>query len=176
MLMSLAVCLLFDRRGAAALRRIWASLETNGVRSLATHTHGRHHPHLSYAVLLDWDLDAVLSAVSGLPDGGPFELSFHGLVAFPRGRAGMVPAVTSDIMRRQEAVAAAVEGTGATLHRHYSHGEWVPHCSLSPHANGSLLPVVARAATDVLPLTVTVSHAALVDSGTGKTWPLPLIP
>ncbi|WP_137120929.1 2'-5' RNA ligase family protein [Segeticoccus rhizosphaerae] len=174
--MSLAVCLLFDRRGESALRRLWAALEAQGIRSLASHTHGRHHPHISYAVLLDWDLEAVRDRLGRLPDGGPFELRFHGVVAFPRGRACLVPAVTSEVMQRQEAVSEAVVGTGATLHRHYRRGDWVPHCSLSPRATGALLPVAVRMATDALPLTVRVERAALIDSGTGQSWELPGIP
>ncbi len=174
--MSLAVCLLFDRRGERTVRRLWERLERAGVPSLASHTHGRHHPHVSYAVLLDWDLDAASAAVARLPGGGSFELSFHGLVVFPRGRVCLVPAVTSEVTRRQEAVAAALEDSGATLHRHYQAGEWVPHCSVSPRAAGPLLPIAVKAVTDALPMRLRVDRAALVDSGTGQTWPLPTIP
>jgi len=53
---------------------------------LQTHTHGRRHPHLSYAVLLAGDLDDVRRTLSELLRGGPFSLSFHGTVTFPRGR------------------------------------------------------------------------------------------
>jgi hypothetical protein len=35
---------------------------------------------------------------------------------------------------------------------------------------------VVKAIADVLPLTVQVERAALVDSATGQTWPLPHIP
>ena len=49
--MALAVCLLFDARGERAIRALWDQLETLGVPSLRSHTHGRHVPHLSYAVL-----------------------------------------------------------------------------------------------------------------------------
>ena len=35
------------------------SLEKRGVPTLRSHTHGLHHPHLSYVVLLQWELAAV---------------------------------------------------------------------------------------------------------------------
>ena len=174
--MALSVCLLFDARGEQTLRGIWARLEAQGIRSLATHTHGHHHPHLSYAVLLRWDDDRVARALAALPDRGPFPLTFHGMVAFPRGRACLAPSVSSQVMRRQEVVAQALDATGAIVHHHYEPGQWVPHCSVSPRANGQLLPVVAKVVSDVLPLTVNVVRAALVDSATGQTSMLPTMP
>lgn len=174
--MALAVCLLFDRRGDRLMRELWARLEHDGVRTLATHTHGRHHPHLSYAVLLDWDLERVRTALEELGGDGPFPLSFHGTVAFPRGRAALAPAVSVQIARRQEAVADAVAATGATLHRHYVPGAWIPHVSLATGANGDQLPIVVKAVADVLPLTVTAERAVLIDTSTGRTWPLPDLP
>ena len=155
------------------MRELWARLEESGIRTLQSHTHGRHLPHLSYAVLLEWDLDRVRHALADLPPAEPFELSFHGTVAFPRGRAALVPAVSVDIARRQEAVATAVAGTGGVLHHHYEPGSWVPHVSLATGATGSQLPIVVKAVADVLPLTVTVNRAIIIDSSTGQTWPLP---
>lgn len=171
--MALAVCLLFDRRGDRLVRELWARLEDSGIRTLQSHTHGRHLPHLSYAVLLEWELAAVRAAIEALPAGEPFDLSFHGTVAFPRGRAALVPAVSVDIARRQEAVAGAVARTGAVLHRHYEPGAWVPHVSLATGATGLQLPIVVKAVADVLPLTVTVHRAVVIDSSTGQVWPLP---
>jgi 2'-5' RNA ligase len=174
--MALAVCLLFDPRSDQLMRELWSRLETAGVRTMETHTHGRHHPHLSYAVLRSWDLQKVEAALTGLPDAGPFSVSFHGTLAFPRGRAALAPAVTADVARRQQQVVAAVLDTGADLHRNYRPGSWVPHVSVATRAQGARLVTVVKAIADVLPLTVTVDRAALVDSATGETWPLPHIP
>uniref|UniRef100_UPI003221629E 2'-5' RNA ligase family protein n=1 Tax=Intrasporangium sp. TaxID=1925024 RepID=UPI003221629E len=160
-------------RGDRLVRELWARLEDSGIRTLQSHTHGHHLPHLSYAVLLEWDLGRVRAALETLPAGEPFELRFHGTVAFPRGRAALVPAVSADVMRRQEAVAGAVAATGAVLHRHYEPGAWVPHVSLATGATGLQLPIVVKAVADVLPLTVTVDHAVVIDSSTGQAWPLP---
>lgn len=75
--MALAVCLLFDRRSERAVRSLWDRLEDVGVPSLRSHTHGKHLPHVSYAVLRRWDDAAVAAALAGL-DGEPVELHFDG--------------------------------------------------------------------------------------------------
>jgi 2'-5' RNA ligase len=170
---ALAVCLLFDTRSDLRVRELWARVEAAGVPTLATHTHGHHHPHLSYAVLRDWDLERVHQALCALPAAEPFTMSFHGTLAFPRGRAALAPAITPDVGRRQLDTVAALEATGADLHRHYRAGQWVPHVSVATRAPGARLATVVKMVSDVLPLTVRVDRAAIVDSTTGQTWPLP---
>jgi hypothetical protein len=174
--MALGVCLLFDDRTDRALRALWARLEELGVPTLHSHTHRLHHPHLSYVVLLQWDLDLVRAAVEALPDRGPFEVTFHAIAAFRRGRAWLAPGVTSGMALRQEAVEATVRATGALIHEHYEAGTWVPHCSLAPRVRLDQLGIVAAAVYDVLPLTGRVARAALIDSASGRMWPLRGIP
>ena len=175
-LVALGVCLLFDRRTERVLRELWDRLEERGVPTLRSHTHGRHHAHLSYAVLLEWNLDKVLDEVSALPDRGPFELTFDALGAFRRGRICLVPAVPADLVARQQVVVEALRATGAQVHQHYQTGRWLPHCSLAPRARLERLPIVAAAVYDVLPLPARVVRAALIDSATGEVWPLPNLP
>ncbi len=174
--MALAVCLLFDARTQSDVRGLWARLEAQGVGTLQSHTHGRHHPHLSYAVLRSWDLARVEQALADLGDAGPFAMSCHGALAFPRGRVALAPAVTADLARRQEQVVTAVLGCGADLHRNYRPGSWVPHVSVATRAQGAQLPTAVRAIADVLPLTLRVDRAALVDSATGETRLLARLP
>lgn len=57
--MALAVCLLFDGRSERAIRNLWDRLEHLGVPTLRSHTHGLHVPHVSYVVLLEWELDTL---------------------------------------------------------------------------------------------------------------------
>ena len=52
----------------------------------------------------------------------------------------------------------------------------MPHVSVATRAQGATLAIVVKAVADVLPLTVRVDRAALIDSATGQTWPLPHIP
>lgn len=174
--MALAVCLLFDPRTDRLVRELWGRLESRGIRTLVSHTHGRHLPHLSYAVMLEWDVDEVRAAIEALPDRGGFGVSFQGTVAFPRGRAALAPAVPPDVPARQEQVAKAVTGSGALLHRHYDPGRWVPHVSVATRAVGASLAVVVKEVADVLPLTGRVERAVLIDSSTAEQWPLARIP
>lgn len=174
--MALAVCLLFDGRTERALQHLWDRLEEQGVATLRSHTHGRHHPHLSYVVLLRWDLDAVRSTVAGLPDRGAYDITFDALAAFRRGRICLVPAVPEGLVARQREVVEAVRGTGAQVHVHYEVDAWLPHCSIAPRARTEQLPVVATTVYGILPLTGRITRAALIDSGTGQLWPLPNIP
>jgi 2'-5' RNA ligase len=169
--MALAVCLLFDRRSDRILRGLWDRLEDLGVPTLKSHTHGRHVPHLSLAVLREWDHEKVLKAVQPLM--GSSRLYFDAVGTFRRGRAWLVPAVGVELMQRQRQVVSAVTETGAELHRHYEPGRWVPHCTLAPRVPLVALPILAAAVYDVLPLETTVDHAALIDSSTGQVWPLP---
>jgi 2'-5' RNA ligase len=174
--MALAVCLLFDERTNRSLRHLWDRLEDLGVPSLRSHTHGRHVPHLSYAVLREWRLDDVREKVEAIPSGAPYDLHFDALGTFRRGRSWLAPAVTSDLTRRQERVVSAVAATGADLHRHYLPGVWMPHCTIAPRVQLAVLPALAAAVYDVLPLRAYADRAALVDSGTAEVWPLTNLP
>ncbi|ORW05817.1 2'-5' RNA ligase family protein [Mycobacterium kyorinense] len=174
--MALAVCLLFDRRSERAIRGLWDRIEDRGVPSLRSHTHGRHVPHVSYAVLRNWDQSAVTAALADLRDGGPVELSFDGVGLFRRGRTWLVAGVSADFVARQARVVEAVTATGAELHKHYVPGIWLPHCSLAPRAMLAQLPEVVGAVLDVLPLRARLDRAALVNSATGEVFPQTALP
>ena len=170
--MALAVCLLFDRRTEQRLVALWSALEERGVATLLTHTHCRHVPHLSYAVLREYDVEQVQQAVARLPDGPPLTLHFDAVAWFRRGRSALIPAVAGDLVTRQQRVVAAVTATGAELHRHYQPGRWIPHTSLATRVRRGQAGDLAATAYDVLPLDATADRAALVDSSTGERWPL----
>ena len=174
--MALAVCALFDTADERTIRGLWARLEDAGIGSLATHTHGHHHPHLSYAVLREWELDRVRDALGRLPDGGGFPVNVQGTVVFPRGRVAFAAAVPAQVPLRQERLTSALVATGAQLHKHYRPASWIPHVTVATRTPGPLLPVVVTAISDMLPVTLTVARAALIDTTTGQTWHLPAIP
>jgi 2'-5' RNA ligase len=165
--MSLAVCLLIDDPADAALRQLWRRLEEAGVPSLATHTHGRHVPHLTLAALRTYRIPDVQDALADLAPADPGELHLDALGTFRRSRCWLAPAASADLVARQEAVVEAVVRTGAELHRHYRPGAWVPHLTLAPRLQTADLPVVARIVYDVLPLTAPVTRARLIDTATG---------
>jgi hypothetical protein len=173
---ALAVCLLFDLRSERAVRALWDRVEEQGVPSLGSHTHGRHVPHVSYAVLRRWDQAAVAAALAGLDGGAPIDLSFDGVGLFRRGRTWLLAGVSADFVGRQQRVVEAVTAAGAELHKHYRPGIWLPHCSLAPRATLAQLPLVVAAVMDVLPLSARLDRAALVNSATGEISPLAELP
>lgn len=170
--MALAVCLLFDRRTERRLVTLWQALEERGISTLLTHTHGRHVPHLSYAVLREYDVDSVREEVLGLPAAGPLSLHFDAVSWFRRGRVALVPAVSAELVARQALVVEAARRAGAELHRHYQPGLWIPHCSVATRARREQAGDIAVTACDILPITATAERVALIDSSTGRRWPL----
>lgn len=170
---ALAVCLLLDDRADLAVRRLWQRLEAAGIATLLSHTHGRHLPHLTYASLRSYDLDAVATALAALPESAPLTLHLDGFGTFRRSRCWLAPAVSADLVNRQQKVVEAVVATGADLHRHYRPGEWIPHLTLAPRLRLEDLPVVAAQVYAVLPLVATADRAALIDTSTGRRRLLP---
>ncbi len=171
--MALAVCLLLDDRAEAVVRRLWQRLEDEGIATLLSHTHGRHHPHLSYAALRSYDLVAVTDALTTLPKAPPMTLHLDGLGTFRRSRCWLAPAVTPALVTQQERVVERAVATGADLHRHYRPGHWVPHVTLAPRLRLPDLPVVAAHVFDVLPIVARVEHTALIETRTGESHLLP---
>jgi hypothetical protein len=51
------------------------TVEEQGVPSLASHTHGRHVPHVPYAVLRRWDRAAVNNALAVIDHGEPVDIA-----------------------------------------------------------------------------------------------------
>lgn len=171
--MALSVCLLPDESANRVVRRLWQRLEDHGIRTLLTHTHGRHVPHLTLATLRGYDLDQVRSGLTALPVARPAAVPFDGLGVFRRSRCWLLPALTEGLLARQAGVVAATVAGGADLHRNYVPGTWMPHLTLAPRLHLDDLPTVAKIVFEVLPLQVAFSRAALVDTSTGSVEVLP---
>ena len=158
------------------MRGLWDRVEELGIPTLRSHTHGRHVPHVSYAVLRKWEIAAVTEALDRLERAEPVELHFDGIGLFRRGRVWLLAGVAANLAIRQEQVVAAVLEAGADLHKHYLPGRWLPHCSVAPRAPLASLSTVAAAIYDVLPVAARLDRAALVNSATGELWPLRRLP
>src|SRR5437764_7434544 len=48
--MAQGLAFLFDDAADDAVRTLWSRLDQAGIPSLATHTHGRHRPHVTFAM------------------------------------------------------------------------------------------------------------------------------
>ncbi len=170
---ALTVCLLPDPRTDAVIRRLWRRLESAGVPTLLSHTHGRHVPHLTYAALRDGHAEEVVDLLASLAEQPPLPLHLDALGTFRRSRCWLAPAVTTELVTRQQAVVDVLQRGGVELHRHYEPGAWVPHHTLAPRLHLTDLPTVAAAVYDVLPVAATMTTAAVVDTSDESRHPLP---
>ena len=169
---SLSLCLLLDEQADQAVRRLWRQLETDGLPSLAGHTHGRHVPHVTVAFLGEASADVVGEVVAALPEVRSERVTFAALGSFTRSRCSLVPAVSADLMCRHERVVSALLAAGIRVHRHYLPGAWLPHLTLATRSQLEALPVIARRVYEVLPLTAVLERAVVVDTSSGEVHPL----
>lgn len=103
-------------------------------------------------------------------------MQFDAVAAFRRGRMSLVPAVSSALAARQERVVEALGAAPDALHKHYVPGTWTPHVTVATRVRLEQTPLVLEAAYEVVPLVGTLTHAALVDAGTGTVHPLAVVP
>ena len=169
-----SVCLLLDERADLAVRALWRRLEGDGVRTLATHTHGRHVPHLTLASLGCPDLEEVRRTLAALAPPPSFDLEFHALGLFTRSRCWLLPTTTIDLLRYQESVATALRDL--EVHRHYRPGSWQPHLTLAPRMPVEALPQVASRVYEVLPLAADLRRLVVVDTSTGDLHDVSAVP
>ena len=162
----LSVCLLLDERTDRAVRGLWRRLEADGVRTLASYTHGRHVPHLTLASLGGSDVDGVTRALADVPAALSMQVGLHALGIFTRSRCWLLPTVSADLLDLQESVAEALRSQD--VHRHYRPGAWQPHVTVAPRTPVEALPVVASRVYEVLPLAASLTRMVLVDTGTGR--------
>lgn len=165
--MTLSVCWLLDARAEHAVRALWRRLEEAGVGTLASHTHGRHVPHLTLAALQECDRAAVRGSLRS-DSWAPVELRFDALGAFPRARCWLAAAPSVRLLERHAAVVRAARTAGAVVHPHYLPGAWLPHLTLAPRLRLAQLPTVAERVNEVLPLPATLERLAVVDTATGE--------
>ncbi len=171
-----ALELFFDPDTEAAIRDVWARLETAGVPSLASRTHRRHRPHVSLSVaerieagqfhdarerLASTHLDVTLSSPAVFPRTGVLYLS-------------VVP--TLALLRLHEDVHAALAGSLVEPWDTYSVGAWVPHCTLAQGLTRDQLVQGIDLLHDQPVIALHVSSAGILDTVTGAVLPLATLP
>jgi hypothetical protein len=78
-----AVELLFDPTTEAAIKGLWARLETAGLPSLASRTHRHHRPHISLSVAERIDT-GQLQAVRDCLAAAHLDVTLYAPAVFPR--------------------------------------------------------------------------------------------
>jgi 2'-5' RNA ligase len=167
-----AVELLFDPTTEAAIKGVWARLETAGVPSLASWTHRRHRPHISLSVAGRIDT-GQLQGVRDCLAATHLDVTLYSPAVFPRPSVlylSVVPTMT--LLRLHEEVHAALGDSMVAPRDGYSVGTWVPHCTLAHDLTRAQLARGIDLLHDQPPVTAHISSAGLLDTTTGEVLPI----
>jgi 2'-5' RNA ligase len=164
----------FDDEADRAVRALWSRLDRAGVPSLATRTHGRHRPHVTFA---------VASAIPGAArealrtDLGKLAiprlwLSTLGAFASTENVLMLAAVVDTELLAVHSAVHDVLAGRVRSPSAYYLPGSWVPHCTLAQGADPATTAAGFAALHPVEPIRATVVEIAVVDTHTGVAEPL----
>lgn len=172
--MAQGLVFLFDPDADAAVRSLWARLEKAGVPSLATHTHGRHRPHVTFALggsipaatrdALRADLRQLSIPRLWLNTLGAFSTIENVLM--------LAAVVDTELLAVHSAVHDILAGRVRQPSAYYLPGSWVPHCTLAQGIEPAQTAAGFAAVHPVAPVHATVTEIAVVDSHTGAVDPL----
>jgi 2'-5' RNA ligase len=170
-----AVELLFDATTEAAIKGVWARLETAGVPSLASRTHRRHRPHISLSVAERIDAGQLQGARDCLA-ATHLDVTLYSPAVFPRPGVLYLSVVpTLALLRLHEEVHAALRDSMVASRDGYSVGAWVPHCTLAQDLTRAQLVRGIDLLHDQPVIAAHVSSAGILDTTTGEVLPLAML-
>jgi 2'-5' RNA ligase len=172
--MAQALEFLFDPDADAAVRSLWARLEQAGVPSLATRTHGRHRPHVTFALagaIPPATRDALRADLRQLSIP---RLWLSTLAAFATADNVLMLAavVDTELLAVHSAVHDILAGRVKQPSAYYLPGSWVPHCTLAQGIEPVQTAAGFAAVHPVEPIHATVTEIAVVDTHTGAAEPV----
>ena len=159
----------FDDAADAAVRGLWRRLDKAGVPSLTSRTHGRHRPHVTFAVAgaipprtretLREDLRLL-----SIPN-----LWLSTLAAFSTSETVLMLAavVDTELLAVHSAVHDVLAKKVKQPSAYYLPGSWVPHCTLAQGMEPAQMTAGFAALYPVEPIKARVTEIAVVDSHTG---------
>jgi 2'-5' RNA ligase len=172
--MAQGLVFLFDPDADAAVRSLWARLERTGVPSLATHTHGRHRPHVTFALAGSIPQSTRDALRADLRQLAIPRLWLNTLAAFSTVENVLMLAavVDTELLAVHSAVHDILAGRVRQPSAYYLPGSWVPHCTLAQGIDPARTAAGFAAVHPVEPIHATVTEIAVVDSRTGEADPL----
>jgi 2'-5' RNA ligase len=163
-----AVELLFDPTTEAAIKDLWARLETAGLPSLASRTHRRHRPHISLAVAERIDTGQLLDARDCLA-ATHLDVTLYAPAVFPRPGVLYLSVVpTLALLRLHEEVNAALGASIVAPRDGYAVGAWMPHCTLAQDLTRAQLASGIDLLHEQRPISAHVNSAGLLNTTTGE--------
>jgi 2'-5' RNA ligase len=167
-----AVELLFDLTTEAAIKGLWARLETAGLPSLASRTHRRHRPHISLSVAERIDTDHLQGARDRLA-AAHLDVTLYAPAVFPLPGVLYLSVVpTLALLQLHEEVHAALRASIVAPRDGYAVGAWMPHCTLAQDLTRAQLARGIDLLHDQQPVTAHVASAGLLDTTTGEVLPI----
>ena len=170
--MALALEFFFDKAADTAVRDLWQNLEQVGVPSLASKSHQRHRPHLSFAVGSDFpaairaELTRQLALLS-LPSVWLSVLSLF--QARENATIVLTSVVDTELLAVHSAVHDVLAGKVKNPSAYYLPGSWVPHCTLAMEINPTKLGAAVAALHPIAPIRAKLVEVGLVDTRNGDT-------
>ncbi len=172
--MAQALEFLFDPESDAAIRTLWARLEQAGVPSLATRTHRRHRPHVTFAMG-----GAIPAVARDALRADLAQLSIPRLWLSTLGAFGTVDnvlmiaaVVDTELLAVHSAVHDILAGRVKAPSAYYLPGSWVPHCTLAQGIEAAQAAAGFAAVHPVTPIHAEITGIAVVDTHTGAADPI----
>jgi 2'-5' RNA ligase len=173
--MAHAVEVFFDSTTESAIKAVWARLEAAGVPSLATRTHRRHRPHISFCVaerIKTGQLDDARQCLATTH----LDVTLYSPAVFPRRGVLYLSVVpTLALLRLHEEVHAALRDSLVAPWDLYSVGAWVPHCTLAQELTRAQIAEGIDLLHDQPIITAHVGSAGILDTATGELLPLTVL-
>jgi 2'-5' RNA ligase superfamily len=156
-----------DTDATRRVRALWDAYEAAGIPSMRGLADRRHRPHVSLVAADALDPDAVTGALDGMTITPPLRLEFQYVGQFVGRVVWLGPAPTAELLAHHAAVYERLDKAGVEVFDVYRPGSWVPHCTLSMRVPRPMITEAVRLALEVLPITATVTSAAVADHNRG---------
>jgi hypothetical protein len=168
-----ALELYLDVDATRRVRTLWRALEDEGIPSMASLLQSKHRPHVSLAAARRLPPDEVAPALSGFRIARDLTLTMDFTGVFV-GRVlwlGVTP--TAELLAHHRSVHDRLSAAGVEVWDLYRPGRWIPHCTVSMRVPNASMAQALRRCLEYLPITATVTGAAITDHANEISHPLP---
>jgi 2'-5' RNA ligase len=159
----------FDDTADAAVRALWQRLDQAGVPSLATATHRRHRPHVTFAIGGTIPAPARKDLTTRLTRLALPRLWLYTLGTFPTSENVLFLGAVADaeLLAVHDAVHDTLAGRVRDPWAYHLPGAWVPHCTLSQDIPPTGLAAGFAALHPIEPIRARIAQVGITDTRTG---------
>lgn len=165
--MAQALEFFFDSEAEAAVRGLWRRLADTDVPSLATRTHGRHRPHVTFALAGN-----IPAAARAALRGDLTLLSIPHLwlstLSAADGELMLTAVVDTELLAVHSAVHDVLAKRVKQPAAYYLPGSWMPHCTLAQDLTTDQMTTGFAALYPVRSVRARITEIAVVDTHTGE--------